>query len=1611
MKLSRILAISILVIFSVLSIGVAEDSSQWHLPENATARFGRGQILDLAYSPDGKLLAVTTYIGLWLFDANSGEELALLTGYTNEDFKGYTGNASHYSTVSFSQDGKLLVSPGWDGKVRVWDVPNRKLISTIRGYHRSALLTPDGKTLAIDQKLWDTHTFKVISVLTEDPTTMRGLALSPDGTTFITSTVRDTIILWNLKTGQSESMPIADTAYLNTLGFSPDGKIIVCRGNRSNTVALWNTETGKQITNLSGHKHVVNSVAYSPDGNTFASSCMEMVRLWDAKTNQHLTTFPRHGARFIEVEYTPDGKTLAVASTDGKIQLFDVKTMQLKRTLIQAQTIHSIVPSPDGKMLATGASSDIILWNINNRKPKTYLIGDTDYTTPALFSQDASTIISISSNENQTKLESWDISTGKRQEILSQNVKDLSSIELSPDGKTLAINLREKGIQLWDTTADKLKKTLSTQTGEFRTMVFSPDSRILVTRDNQSTIELWDAVTGEHNAVLTQQNGGTEELVFSQDGRMLASCTDHEARLWDMKTQSQLPTTFKTSTRMPGFFSLALSPDGSILASGSYDAKIRIWDTKTGLLMDILIGHTSVIEELVFLPQQKNELNTNDEFNSSKLGGTTLASLSRDCTVLLWDIRNYVETGASVKVTPDIIESPGVGDQMTVNLDIEDVEKVNGYQLTLEFDATAFQYISSKNGTFLPDDSTFDVSLGPTWMRAPNRVKLVSSCSPDDARLGNGTLASVTFKVVAQKASLLSLPRSRLENQDGSVSRPIVFSSSVSKPAIMKDTPLDTTQLALPEGVKARLGRGTINDIKFSPDNTQLAVASSIGIWIYDIKNGEAQSLFPDNAAGVIKIVFSPDGKFIASSCSDDTIRVWNTINGQVLRTFDVNRMYSNNHAIAFSPDGRTLAKGTELWDIHTGQHKTTLKWHHSDRVQAMTFSPDSKMLVTTTRRGNVRLWNPASGKQVALLYQGVETTSQNPKVAFSSDSNKIAAIVSARNVPNGSVMLWNTHTHELIKSVSQRHRSKIYLATDFSDVGDPIVVVREGEKLYIQNIMTDQNITMFDANDEYVHIAEFSPDTSMLATVGNSGEIRIWDVATGKLDTTIIGHTRAVTSVAMLSDGTTLVTANRDQPMQLWDTLTTKNKRTIQGARPPYSVSAVAYSPDETILASGTYEDVMLWNTDTLEKTATLKGHRGQMTNVVFSPDGRTLAAFGMYDKTIQLWNVTTKEEKFKLNGHAEKIFSLAFSPDGTLIATAETLSSQEEHAIRLWDAKTGKNIATFANIVNARSGRQLPVMAVAFSPDGKVVASLDLSTDIQLWDVETKKHKSTLNVNVMDIYGSYDENMDIAFSPDGTTLVSTGLGLVGTDLRSTINVWDVNIGKHQNALHGHTGQVTSLEYTTDGTTLVSGSADGTALFWEMNTSPITRLDITPNTVQSPPIGQQLTFNINITNANNVNGYQFTINYDASALRYISKSEIDSNNTIPLEIAENTITLAGNATQGKNITDGTIVSAIFEVLRRTDVILEIANAHLTHNDGTRSNPVVGQAKVVEPPRIPEDVNLDWQIDDADLEFVSTRLGQKGKDNPADVNKDGIVDIADLVLIRNALYGPEPETE
>ena len=157
----------------------------------------------------------------------------------------------------------------------------------------------------------------------------------------------------------------------------------------------------------------------------------------------------------------------------------------------------------------------------------------------------------------------------------------------------------------------------------------------------------------------------------------------------------------------------------------------------------------------------------------------------------------------------------------------------------------------------------------------------------------------------------------------------------------------DSPQLPLPEGAKARLGKGGIHEIKYSPDGATLAVASSIGIWLYDAESGEEVSLLTEHTNKVNSMAFSPDGQTIASTgdWEDNTIRLWDVDTRQQLKTLtghtgDVN-------SISFSPDGQTIASASEdgtirLWDVDTGGEIKTLIGYTSD-VESVAFSPDGK--------------------------------------------------------------------------------------------------------------------------------------------------------------------------------------------------------------------------------------------------------------------------------------------------------------------------------------------------------------------------------------------------------------------------------------------------------------------------------------------------------------------------------------------------------------------------------------------------------------------------------------------------------------------------------------------
>ncbi len=238
----------------------------------------------------------------------------------------------------------------------------------------------------------------------------------------------------------------------------------------------------------------------------------------------------------------------------------------------------------------------------------------------------------------------------------------------------------------------------------------------------------------------------------------------------------------------------------------------------------------------------------------------------------------------------------------------------------------------------------------------------------------------------------------------------------VSEFLLIPDTTADytaETQWRLPEGAKARLGKGSIQEIKLSPDRTRLAVASSIGIWLYDAPTGEVLDLLTGHTGKVWSVSFSPDGQTLASGSSDRTVRLWDVNTGEHLHTLTAN--IGNNYSISFSPESQTLASGNlgdadvvRLWDVNTGKHIRTLKarmpsvdtlFMGPQVVYGVSFSPDGRTLVGGHSEGTIGFWNVKTGKHLHTL---TGHTGDVKSVSFSPDGGTLAS-----GSEDGTVLLW----------------------------------------------------------------------------------------------------------------------------------------------------------------------------------------------------------------------------------------------------------------------------------------------------------------------------------------------------------------------------------------------------------------------------------------------------------------------------------------------------------------------------------------------------------------------------------------------------------------------------
>lgn len=598
---------------------------------------GDGELLSVAFSPDGQLLA-----------SASGECSVILWDMaTRQRVDTLMGHGGAVLSVAFSPDGRLLASAGEDGTVILWDVAKGQRVQTLKGHEKRVLsvaFSPDGRLLAsasYDKTviLWDVSWGEEVVKLHHDVQVL-GVAFSPDGKLLASASDDNKaeddnrVILWDMETRQRLHTFEGHEERVRSVAFSPDGGQLAS-ASEDNTVILWDVTKRTLLKRLKGHEGDVLGVAFSPNGSRLASaSADETVILWDVAERKQLAKLAGHRARVQGVAFGPDGKQLASASKDKHVILWDARSRESARVgrlfdMLKPpgkKSISSVAFSPDrdARLLASaGDDSKVVLWDLSGRKPPAVLTGHVKPkpVTGVALSPDGKLLASASKDKTVIL---WDVATHESLVTLREHTRSVLGVAFSPDGKLLASASYDKSVILWDVATRRKLAGLTGHDKAVRDVAFSPDGKLLASASDDQSVILWDVATREQVDKLKEHTGKVWRVAFSPDGSLLASGSDDATViLWDMSTSM---STRKYRARLTGHvkdkgvIGVAFSPSGQVLASAGEDHKVIMWDVEAAKPLATFEGHDKAAVSVAFSPD-----------------GGLLASAGDDGKLILWN--------------------------------------------------------------------------------------------------------------------------------------------------------------------------------------------------------------------------------------------------------------------------------------------------------------------------------------------------------------------------------------------------------------------------------------------------------------------------------------------------------------------------------------------------------------------------------------------------------------------------------------------------------------------------------------------------------------------------------------------------------------------------------------------------------------------------------------------------------------------------------------------------------------------------------------------------------------------------------------------------------------
>ncbi|HEV7486053.1 MAG TPA: caspase family protein [Thermoanaerobaculia bacterium] len=596
-----------------------------------------------------------------------------------------------------------------------------------------------------------------------------------------------------------------------------------------------------------------------------------------------------------------------------------------------------------------------------------------------------------------------------------------------------------------------------------------------------------------------------------------------------------------------------------------------------------------------------------------------------------------------------------------------------------------------------------------------------------------------------------------------------------------------------------------VKTIVYSPDGRLLASASydkTVKIW--STESGKELRTFTLAGSGG-PLCMSGDGKLLATGDDSGSVSIWRLEDGTPLQTIKSGLPVNG---LAFSSDGRLLAGVSEkqgngntdnrlsIWNVLSGQ--VTRAWQLPNTSRAVAFSPDNQTVVTEgDNKNDIVFFSVATGEVTRTL---AGHTKLITGLAFSSDGRTLASASW-----DGSVKIWDVARGVPRQTLEESY--KRFYSVAFSPDDQTLVTVSDQSAGWVKvwRVSDGQLLSTLEDFTERVLFAAFSPDNRTIASATWQDGITLHNAADGRKTGALKGASRngdvdSVRQISMTADGRTLASARSNGGIEIWDLVNSTMR--VFGENVAGGFNSVAISEDGSLLAGGSPgEKVMLWDTATGQLRHTVRGRNGGP--VLLSRDGRLLFN-GVRDGdtySFKVWDTATGAELRTLVGFNEDVSQLALSPDGqTLALVTSTSAGSHKYEVQLFNVKDG-------TLIRMLSGDPHVLRALAFSPDGRTLAGGGINKDIILWNIDDGAPRRRLTVeNDPSVY--LPAVNALVFSPDGKTLASDGPN-------GRVKLWDAASGTELRTLAGQTDWIHTLLFSPNGSKLLSGSHDGSIKVW----------------------------------------------------------------------------------------------------------------------------------------------------------------------------------------------------